>query len=136
MTAQTAARMQRVERFPVANPIFQIANIKTIRPIQKSELPMSRYRGRVSTMRNLEVVKDFDALLDHINKNNINPSEVAGEIVLDSPEIERERAGRKCFNQSFRKFLRQQVKEHGLADYIDVKTFDHDKRIFVVGKAA
>jgi hypothetical protein len=132
---QSAARLQ-TERFAAVNVLRQITGIRTIRPIEKSELPQSRYRGRVSTMHTLEVVKDVTALLEHVKKNNINPSAIAGEILLDSPEIEAERAGRKCFNQSFRKFLRQRVKEHGLADYIDVKTFDHDKRIFIVGRSA
>ena len=132
----TAARMQKNYRYPSVNPFGQVSNIRTIRPVEKSELPVSRYRGRISTMHNLQVVKELMAVLEYIKKNNVDPDAIAGEIVLDSPEIEAERAGRKCFNQSFRKFLRQQVKEYGLADYIDVKTYDHDKRIFVVGKAA
>jgi hypothetical protein len=138
MTAQTSARMQRMPDRGTTRPaniLKTIGGITTIRPMDKSDIPVSRGRNRAS-MRDLEVVKEFNALLDHINKQNLNPSEIAGEIMLDTPEIAAERGKRKSFAQSFRKLLRTSIKEHGLLGYVDVMEFNHGERLFVVGRSA
>lgn len=124
-----------VERRTRPINVLTTMTFKTIRPIQKSEIPLSRGRGK-ATMHELQVVKDFNELLNQVAVRGLNPCEIAGEILLNGPEVEAERKKRKSFAQSFRKLLRQSVKDHGLYKQIDVIEFDKGARFFVVGRSA
>ncbi len=115
--------------------LLERMKFQNIRPIQRSEIPLGRGRSKGAGMAQLQVVREFNALLDQINKDGLNPCEIAGEIDVKGPEIEAEKKKRKSFSQSFRKLLRQSVKEHGLSKQIDVMEFDHGARFFVVGRS-
>ena len=134
MSAQTSVASVDRGRIRAINVVTTM-NFKTIRPILKSEIPLSRGRGK-ATMHELQVVKEFNALLDQVNNNGLNPCEIAGEILVSGPEVDAERKKRKSFAQSFRKLLRHSVKEHGLHKQIDVIEFDKGARFFVVGRSA
>jgi hypothetical protein len=109
-------------------------NLKTIRPINKNAIPLGRGRGRSVNLQNLQVVRDFNLLLDRICSEGISPYEVAGEICTDDPDIQAEMKRRKSFNQSFRSVLKECVKKHGLKDKIDVLEFDHGKKFYILGR--
>lgn len=114
--------------------IFKTLKLETIKPIQKAEIPVRRGRGR-GTLHDLKVVKEFEVLLDYIKERGISPTEVYAEIDTKSPDLQAERRGRKSFAQSFRKLLRQKVKDRSLSGQIDVVEFDRGDRIFIVGRS-
>jgi hypothetical protein len=107
----------------------------TIRPISRGSLPLRQGRGRDTRIQNLQVVKDFRALLDYVVKDNINPFEVVGEIDTSYLEIQREISRRKSFPQAFRKILCECLKLKGLEKAIEIIGFDRGKRLFIVGRA-
>jgi hypothetical protein len=128
---KAATVMQRTQ------PINIIRNLglKTIIAIDKDEIPVTRSKGK-STMYELQVVRDFNEMLDHINKNGLNPCEIAAELNVAGADIEVERKRRKSFSQSFRKLLRKSVKEHSLDNQLEVREFDNGSRYFIVGRSA
>lgn len=132
MTAKSATNLQAVASRP-ANVLSNM-QFRTIRPIAKSDIPISHGRRRGSTMKDLPVFKDFQAMLQTINDKNLNPCEIGGELLMTGPEIETERTKRKSFPQSFRKLLRAEVKSHGLHKQIDVMEFNKGERFFIVGR--
>jgi hypothetical protein len=128
---QTATIMQRIR--PIN--IISTMNFRTIRPIQKSDIPVSHGRGK-ATMQDLAVVREFNEMLDQVNEDGLNPCEIAGELDLNGEDVLAARGKRKSFVQTLRKLLRASIKEHGLKPQIDVVEFDKGARFFVVGRAA
>lgn len=129
----TATAMQRSQVRPIN--VVETMRFRTIRPIERTSLPVGRSHNR-ATIRNLEVVREFNSLLDEVCKKGLNPCEIVGELDVSGPDVEAERQKRKSFAQTFRKLLRASVKEHGLAKQIEVVEFDKGARFFVVGRAA
>lgn len=132
MTAQTATQMATVRPINVVRTM----NFRTIRPITRADMPVTKGRGQKATMLQLQVVRDFAELLDQVNSKGLNPCEIAGELDVNTEDVLAEREKRKSFVQSFRKLLRSLVKQHGLSKQVDVIEFDKGARFFVVGRAA
>lgn len=116
-----------------ANPLSRL-NFTTIRPVSRLDLPLGRGRGRNAKLKSLKVVQEFNALLNQIVEVGFNPYEIVGEIDITGDEILAEAKKRKSFTQTFKKLLRESVKEHGLRGKIDVVEFNHGERFFVVGR--
>ena len=70
MTPATATQMKRTN-----GNILDGSRFRSIRPIQASDIPVIQRGRRGSPMRDLEVVKEFNALLDLILEKNINPAQ-------------------------------------------------------------
>lgn len=130
MTPQTIKFQNRPS---TVNPISRL-NFRTIRPIERTELPLGRGRGRNSKLLNLKVVQEFNALLNQIITTGLNPYEIVAEIDISGEEVLAEAAKRKSFPQTFKKLLRDAVKLHGLRGKVDVVEADKGKRFFVVGR--
>lgn len=140
MTAQTLS-VEKTTHTPARRPtqpinVVTTMHLKTIRPVEKSAIPVSRGKGRGAAIQQLQVVKEFNELLDHINASGLNPCEIAGEIDVSGPDVTAERQKRKSFPQTFRKILRQSVKMHNLQRQVDVIEYDKGARYFVVGRSA
>jgi hypothetical protein len=117
------------------NNVASTLNFRSIRPIQRSEVPLAPSRGgRASVLRNLQVVKDFNEMLKFIVTLGVSPYEVVGEIDITSEDVQKEVKKRKSFTGTFRTLLRSCVKQSGLQSQIDIVERDHGKRFFVVGK--
>ena len=67
--------------------VVRTMNFRTIRPILRSEIPVSTRKHRVSLMRELQVVKDFGQMLDQTNASGLNPCEIVGEIDITGTDV-------------------------------------------------
>jgi hypothetical protein len=116
------------------NNVASTLNFRSIRPIQRSEVPLAPRHGRTSVLRNLQVVKDFQEMLKFITSLGVSPYEVVGEIDITGDDVQKEVKKRKSFAGTFRTLLRSCVKQQGLTSQIDIVERDHGHRFFVVGK--
>ena len=107
---------------------------KTLRSISRSDIPLNRGRGHGASLNDMQVVKDFNLLLDTVNASGISPYEVVKEIDTTTAEMKMQRSQRKSFTQSLRSLLKECVKEHGLTGQIDVRECNKGERFFIVGR--
>ena len=141
MTTAAARALQTVKHKPEIKDIkdakdaknaVQALNFRTIKPIERTEIPIGR--GRDRGLSNLTVVKEFNALLDLVVKEGINPYEVAGEIDMNTVEIKMQKSLRKSFTQTFRGILRTAIEEKGLKGKINIMEFNHGEKFFIIGQ--
>lgn len=115
---------------------FQMLHFSTIRPVTRGDVPTARHREKNSSMHNLEAVKDFVLLLNHVRTEIVKPEDVIAELDLSGEDIKTEQKKRKSFSSAFRALLKTCVKDFGLEKQIDVIEREHGTRFFVVGRAA
>jgi hypothetical protein len=113
-----------------------LPNFETIRPIRRSEIPLTRGRGNNKGLRGLQIVREFAMLLTIAKERGINPYEIAAEIDMTGEEVKQEMTRRKSFNQSFRTLLRAIVKQHEMENVLDVIEYNRGKQYFIVGRAS
>lgn len=105
----------------------------SLRRISKEDVPVRQYHHR-SALGDLLVMKELNTSLSACEQGGINPYEIAGEIDMNSPDIQKVSEGRKRFFQSLRGAIKHAIHVHNLSGKVDVVA--RGNRLFVIGRDA
>ena len=106
--------------------------LTSIHRISRQDIPERQYHHR-SALNDLVVMRELNTALATCEKEGINPQEIAGEIDLNTPDIQKVSEGRKRFFQSLRGAIKHCIAEHRLNEKVDVVV--RGNRLFVVGRS-
>ena len=101
-----------------------------LRLIEKKDSP-ARLFNRRSALLGLRIMSELNAILDACKKGGLDPFEIAGEIDMTAPDIQRAASGKKRFFHSLRATIKASIEQHGLKGIVDVVA--RGQRLFIVG---